>query len=139
MEHWQSSLNPDASHDTVVDEENGGQLFPLIELNGLGHSCFAQSIERMHAPCEFGLARCHGHLLRVTSLETIKESTLGSGAIKYPNKLSGLRRAPDYGLLRLMPTSQRKDGDAPLAKVYQAAGAAPAGGGPPTRGTWPRA
>eukprot|EP00959_Pyramimonas_sp_CCMP1952_P057297 1195768-Pyramimonas_sp.AAC.2 len=24
-------------------------------------------------------------------------------------------------------------------KVYQAAGAAPAGGGPPTQGTWPRA
>eukprot|EP00959_Pyramimonas_sp_CCMP1952_P313548 6563003-Pyramimonas_sp.AAC.1 len=23
MEHWRSFLNPDASHDTVVDEENG--------------------------------------------------------------------------------------------------------------------
>eukprot|EP00959_Pyramimonas_sp_CCMP1952_P234430 4898486-Pyramimonas_sp.AAC.1 len=69
-----------------------------------GHSCFARSIERMHALCEFGMARCRGHLLHAPSLETIEESTFGSGIIKYTNKLSGLCKAPDYGLLRLIPT-----------------------------------
>eukprot|EP00959_Pyramimonas_sp_CCMP1952_P091771 1921229-Pyramimonas_sp.AAC.1 len=89
------------------------------------------------------MARCHGHLLHVTPLEAIKESTLGAGTIKHPNMLSGLCKAPDYGLLRLITTrrefpeeyaenvphrhSQRKDGEAPPAKVHQAEGTAPAG------------
>eukprot|EP00959_Pyramimonas_sp_CCMP1952_P388836 8146963-Pyramimonas_sp.AAC.1 len=34
--------------------------------------------------------------------------------------------------------SQRMDGEAPPARVYQAEGNAPAGGGPPNRGAWPR-
>eukprot|EP00959_Pyramimonas_sp_CCMP1952_P002899 59908-Pyramimonas_sp.AAC.1 len=34
--------------------------------------------------------------------------------------------------------SQRTDGEAPPARVYQAEGSAPAGGGPPNRGAWPR-
>eukprot|EP00959_Pyramimonas_sp_CCMP1952_P001565 32128-Pyramimonas_sp.AAC.2 len=101
------------------------------------------------------MARCREHLLHVTSLEAIREPTLGDGTSKYPIKLSGLCKAPDYGLLRLVPTrrefpveyaehvphwfSQRKDGEAPPAKVYQAGGTAPAGGGPPPQGTWPHA
>eukprot|EP00959_Pyramimonas_sp_CCMP1952_P242684 5072656-Pyramimonas_sp.AAC.1 len=80
---------------------------------------------------------------------------LGAGTIKYPNLLSGLCKAPEYGLLRLIPTrrefpaeyaehaprwlSQRKDREAPPAKVYQAEGSAPAGGRPLTQGTWPHA
>eukprot|EP00959_Pyramimonas_sp_CCMP1952_P197010 4119575-Pyramimonas_sp.AAC.1 len=77
---------------------------PLFLRACQGHSCFAHRIERMHAPCEFGKAQCHGHLLHVTSLEAIGESTLGEGIIKFPNKLSGLCKAPGYGLLRLIPT-----------------------------------
>eukprot|EP00959_Pyramimonas_sp_CCMP1952_P408460 8560654-Pyramimonas_sp.AAC.1 len=149
MEHLQPFLNPDASHDTAVDEEHGDIVIftyraerasrptPVFFRACQGHSCFAHSIERTCMPCEFGMARCHGHLLRVTPLETMKESTSGSGAITHPNKLSGLRKAPDFGPLGLIPT--RREFPAPLAKVYQAAGAAPAGGGPPTQGTWLRA
>eukprot|EP00959_Pyramimonas_sp_CCMP1952_P396783 8313381-Pyramimonas_sp.AAC.1 len=78
------------------------------------------------------MAQCHEHLLHGTSLEAIKESTLGPGTLKHPNELSGLCKAPGYGLLRLIFSSreppaayaehiprwlsQRKDGDAPLAK-----------------------
>eukprot|EP00959_Pyramimonas_sp_CCMP1952_P106604 2229026-Pyramimonas_sp.AAC.1 len=59
-----------------------------------------------------------------------------SGLIRYPGKLSGLRKAPVYGPLVLIPTRrdfpaenaertprwlrQRRDGDAPPAKTYQA-------------------
>eukprot|EP00959_Pyramimonas_sp_CCMP1952_P214638 4491862-Pyramimonas_sp.AAC.1 len=115
MEHWQSFLNPDASRDTVADEENGdiviftdgaeraSKPMPVFFRACQGHSCCAHSIERMSAPCEFGMARCHGQLLHVASLETIQESALGSGIIKYPSKLSGLCTAPDGGLLRLIP------------------------------------
>eukprot|EP00959_Pyramimonas_sp_CCMP1952_P354241 7421470-Pyramimonas_sp.AAC.1 len=35
--------------------------------------------------------------------------------------------------------SQRKGGGAPPARVYQAEGHAPAGGGPPKQAGWPRA
>eukprot|EP00959_Pyramimonas_sp_CCMP1952_P006927 144595-Pyramimonas_sp.AAC.1 len=114
----------------------GSASSPPIEMNGQlspchcsfvrikGHSCFAHSIERMYAPCEFGMARCQGHLLH--------ESTLGEGVVKFPNRLSGLRKALDYGLLRFIPTrcefpveyaahvphwlSQRKGGEAPPAR-----------------------
>eukprot|EP00959_Pyramimonas_sp_CCMP1952_P224308 4690291-Pyramimonas_sp.AAC.1 len=87
------------------------------------------------------MARRRGHLLHVTPSEAIKESTLGEGIIKFPMKVRGLCKAPGYGLLRLMPTrsefpteyaehvprwlSQRKDGEAPPARVYQAEGNAP--------------
>eukprot|EP00959_Pyramimonas_sp_CCMP1952_P230345 4815586-Pyramimonas_sp.AAC.1 len=76
MEHWQSCLNPDASHDTVFDEDNGDSAvstdgaeracrpMPVFFRACQGHSCFAHSIERMYSPCESGMARCHGHLLR---------------------------------------------------------------------------
>eukprot|EP00959_Pyramimonas_sp_CCMP1952_P368253 7714058-Pyramimonas_sp.AAC.1 len=115
-ERWQSFLNPDASRDTVVDAENRNRVVsidraerarwpvPVFFRARQGHSCFAHSIERTYAPCEFGTAQCHGHLLHVTSLEAIKESTLGAGTSRHPNKLSGLCKAPGYGLLRLIPT-----------------------------------
>eukprot|EP00959_Pyramimonas_sp_CCMP1952_P201430 4212254-Pyramimonas_sp.AAC.1 len=79
LEHWRSSLNPDASRDTVVDEENGdiviatdraeraSKPMPVSFRACQGHSCLARSIERMYAPCVFGMARCRGHLLRDTS------------------------------------------------------------------------
>eukprot|EP00959_Pyramimonas_sp_CCMP1952_P228681 4781136-Pyramimonas_sp.AAC.1 len=66
-----------------------------------GHSYSAHSIERTYAPCEFGMARCRGHLLHATSLVTIKEPMLGEGASKYPNKFSGLCKAPDYGRFQI--------------------------------------
>eukprot|EP00959_Pyramimonas_sp_CCMP1952_P347145 7270901-Pyramimonas_sp.AAC.1 len=50
------------------------------------------------------MARCRGHLLHVASLETIEESTLGEGTIKFPNKSSGLCIAPGFGLSMLIPT-----------------------------------
>eukprot|EP00959_Pyramimonas_sp_CCMP1952_P333354 6980253-Pyramimonas_sp.AAC.1 len=92
-----------------------------------GHSCFAHGIERTRAPYEFGMTQCRGHSLHVTSMEANKESMIDSGVIRYPDKLSGLCRAPDYGLLRLMRREfpaesaehilhwlrQRRDGDAP--------------------------
>eukprot|EP00959_Pyramimonas_sp_CCMP1952_P033147 695210-Pyramimonas_sp.AAC.1 len=77
---------------------------PLFFRAHRGHSCFAHSIKRMYAPCEFGMTWCRGHMLHVASLETIKEPTLGEGISKYPNKFSRLCKAPDYGLLRLIPT-----------------------------------
>eukprot|EP00959_Pyramimonas_sp_CCMP1952_P296182 6195685-Pyramimonas_sp.AAC.1 len=114
MGHWQSLLNPDASHDTVVDGDNtvvstdraerASRPMAVFFRACQGHSPFVHSAERMRAPCEFGMARSHGHVLHVASLETIKESTIGSGSIRCPNKLSGLRAAPDYELLRLIPT-----------------------------------
>eukprot|EP00959_Pyramimonas_sp_CCMP1952_P003833 80951-Pyramimonas_sp.AAC.1 len=75
IEQWRSFLNPYASRDAVVDEEHGDRVItidrgeraakpmPLFFRACQGHSCFAHSIERMHAPCEFGMARCHEHLL----------------------------------------------------------------------------
>eukprot|EP00959_Pyramimonas_sp_CCMP1952_P152927 3199261-Pyramimonas_sp.AAC.1 len=80
IKQWRSFLNPDASHDTVVDEEHGGLVItidrderaakpmPLFFRACQGHSCFAHSIERMYAPYGLGMARCHGHLMHVTPL-----------------------------------------------------------------------
>eukprot|EP00959_Pyramimonas_sp_CCMP1952_P188864 3950252-Pyramimonas_sp.AAC.1 len=79
IEQWRSFLHPDASRDTVVDEEHGDLVItidraaraakpmPLFFRACQGHPSFAQSIERMYDPYEFGMARCHGHLLRATS------------------------------------------------------------------------
>eukprot|EP00959_Pyramimonas_sp_CCMP1952_P170782 3568730-Pyramimonas_sp.AAC.1 len=104
LEHWRSFLHPDASRDSVADEERGdlvitidraeraAKSMPVFFRACQGHSCVAHGIERMYAPCEFGMARCRGHLLHVTPLETMQESTLGAGTIKYPNMLSGLQR-----------------------------------------------
>eukprot|EP00959_Pyramimonas_sp_CCMP1952_P057296 1195768-Pyramimonas_sp.AAC.1 len=77
MENWQSFLNPDASHDeeygsTVISIDRAERAYrpmPVLFRACHGHYCFAHSIERMHAPCEFGMAQCHGHLLHVTSIE----------------------------------------------------------------------
>eukprot|EP00959_Pyramimonas_sp_CCMP1952_P045580 952399-Pyramimonas_sp.AAC.1 len=98
IEHWQSFLNADASRDTVVDEENGDAVIsidraerayrpmPVFFRACQGHSCFAHNKESMYAPCEFGMARCHGHLLHVTSFETIEESPLGSRGYQVPER-----------------------------------------------------
>eukprot|EP00959_Pyramimonas_sp_CCMP1952_P298365 6241002-Pyramimonas_sp.AAC.1 len=73
MEHWQSLPNPDASRDTVVDEENGDAVvsvgraeracrpMPVFFVHVKDILVFAHSIELMCAPCEFGMAQCHGH------------------------------------------------------------------------------
>eukprot|EP00959_Pyramimonas_sp_CCMP1952_P120581 2521224-Pyramimonas_sp.AAC.2 len=86
-------------------------------------------------------------------MEAMNESMIDSGVIRYPDELSGFCRAPDYGLLRLIPTRrdlpnenaeriprwlrQRRGGDAPSVKTYQSPGAAPSGSGPPAQGAWP--
>eukprot|EP00959_Pyramimonas_sp_CCMP1952_P299253 6259278-Pyramimonas_sp.AAC.1 len=58
MEHWKSSLDPDASHDTVADEENENmavsndradrarRAIPVFFGAWQGHSCCAHSKER---------------------------------------------------------------------------------------------
>eukprot|EP00959_Pyramimonas_sp_CCMP1952_P111939 2341151-Pyramimonas_sp.AAC.1 len=62
-ERCHSFLNPDASHDTVEElvistdrPERATKPMPLFFRACQGRSCFAHSIERMHAPCEFGMA-----------------------------------------------------------------------------------
>eukprot|EP00959_Pyramimonas_sp_CCMP1952_P258743 5408755-Pyramimonas_sp.AAC.1 len=50
------------------------------------------------------MARCHGHLLHIASMEAIMDSTLGNGIIICPSKHDGLCKAPDYGILILIPT-----------------------------------
>eukprot|EP00959_Pyramimonas_sp_CCMP1952_P449745 9417110-Pyramimonas_sp.AAC.1 len=97
MERWQSFLNPDASHDTVVDEDHGDTVIPI------------DRAERAYTPMPHAKHVCalrirDGALSWAVAERyvpgNIKKSTLGSAAIKYPNKRSGLRKALDHGFLR---------------------------------------
>ena len=121
-----------------------------------GHLCLAHSIERMLAPYEPGLARCHGLLLHVTDHDTIKASMQGDGALRIPGQTAGLCRESDYDLLRLIPTRrdpvmedlpgpsqipawliQCREGEAPPTRAADRPGSNPARAQPTVHGFWP--
>eukprot|EP00959_Pyramimonas_sp_CCMP1952_P344231 7209710-Pyramimonas_sp.AAC.1 len=53
------------------------------------HSCSVPNIERMYAPCEVGMANCHGPLLHATRIDAIKDSMAGEGIVRFPAKADG--------------------------------------------------
>eukprot|EP00959_Pyramimonas_sp_CCMP1952_P205374 4294999-Pyramimonas_sp.AAC.1 len=69
-----------------------------------GHSTLVASIERMYAPYDLGLARCHGPLLHITDMEALMGSMVGE--IQFPKGASGLCLEADYGLLKLLPAKR---------------------------------
>eukprot|EP00959_Pyramimonas_sp_CCMP1952_P238983 4994473-Pyramimonas_sp.AAC.1 len=116
--HWEGYLNPPTSHDSVAGEDDEGEIvsiergsvdagqfqFSVACARGTHVLMSVHNIERVYAPCEFGMAKCSVSLLHVRRIDASKDSMAGMGAIQFPGNSDGLLKGPDCRLLRLIPT-----------------------------------
>ena len=154
---WEAFLDPpamDTGPTSAADRATRARLpIPVFYRACQGHSCFVPAIERMLAPYEPGLSRCHGPLVHVTNHEALMESMMGDGYLCIPGKAAGLCHESDYDLLHLIPTkrdpameqadhvpawlSQRRDGVAPPPRSLSKPASAPTVKELPCTGLWP--
>eukprot|EP00959_Pyramimonas_sp_CCMP1952_P303849 6358633-Pyramimonas_sp.AAC.1 len=99
--YWESSLNPPISHDSVVDGDDENEVvsfkrekrecrqIPVSYRACRGHSCFVRNIERMYAPYELGMARCHGSLLHTASIDAINDERQDWGSFGFMVRTMG--------------------------------------------------